>query len=219
MSCEMSKERLIGFAYDDMETGEREQIESHLANCAACRQTLADMGQTRGILESWPDEQPNMDLVFVRENRSIWSGLLPEWFRFEGFGKFAAGMAVGIASVLLLLSVLHVSVQEGRLTFSLEPIPSPQQADPLDRPVTLKEFASLQRESLSLVEQMLQDSEERQSQSFDYALTRFAGALEEKRNRDLQLVGRGLEGVELSTQRQLRQLGQLITMTGGGYQR
>jgi hypothetical protein len=219
MSCEMSKERLIGFAYDDMETGEREQIESHLANCPACRQALADMGQTRGILESWPDERPDMDLVFVREKRSIWSGLLPEWLSFQGFGKFAAGMAVGVASVLLLLSVLHVSVQEGRLTFSLEPIPSPQQVDPLDRPVTLKEFASLQRESLSLVEQMLQDSEERQSQSFDYALTQFAGALEEKRNRDLQLVGRGLEGVELSTQRQLRQLGQLITMTGGGYQR
>ena len=127
-------------------------------------------------------------------------------------------MAVGIASVLLVLSVLNVSVRDGKLSLGLEPCPDTPQLDPLDRPVTLKEFASLQRKSLDLVEQMLQTSEERQRQSFDYALTQFSGSLEKKRNRELQMVGRRLEGVELSTQRQLRQLGQLITLTGGGYQ-
>jgi hypothetical protein len=217
MSCEMSKERLTGFAYDDMEPGEREKMESHIADCLVCKQALADLGQTRGILGSWPDERPDMDLVFVREQRSLWRGLIPEWLTGRGFGKFAAGMTVGIASVLLVLSVFDVSVQDGGLTIGLEPRPDTPQVDPLDRPVTLKEFASLQRKSLDLVEQMLQASEERQRQSFDYALTQFARSLEEKRNRDLQMVGRGLEAVELSTQRQLRQLGQLVTLTGGGY--
>ena len=71
MSCEMSKERLIGFANDDMEPGERDKMESHIADCPVCRKALADLGQTRGILGSWLDESPDMDLVFVREKRSF----------------------------------------------------------------------------------------------------------------------------------------------------
>jgi hypothetical protein len=156
-----------------------ESAESHIADCLVCKQALADLGQTRGILGSWPDERPDMDLVFVREKRSLWSGLIPEWLTGGGIGRFAAGMAVGIASVLLVLSVLDVSVRDRRLSFGFESPPDTPQVDPLDRPVTLKEFASLQRKSLDLVEQMLQASEERQRQSFDYALTQFAGSLEE----------------------------------------
>ncbi|MDA0746672.1 MAG: hypothetical protein O2954_09130 [bacterium] len=219
MTCDMKEERLIGLMYGELDPAEQETVAAHVAGCVLCTQAMAQMSQTGRMLRAWPDEEPGMDLVFVQDRAPFWNALVPDWF--SGWGRFAAGVAMGTAVVLLALMFLNFEAeyQDGSLRLSVGKR-SAQEAvmDPMERPITLREFAELQEQSIRVIQELIQNSEERQQETVGFALSQFARDLEAQRQRDLQLVGQGLEGVEYSTQRQLRQLGQLITLTSQGGQ-
>ena len=218
MTCDLSKERLIGFYYDEVDPVERREIQAHLETCPACREELEALGQTTGVLRAWPDEEPDMDLVFVRDREPFWRSLIPDWLSDGGWRRFAGGMALGAAAAVVLLALLNVQVgfTDGTLSLNVGLRGTPEQpspADPLPRPVTLAEFADYQDQSLSLIRDLLENAETRQRRDIGLALARFADDLDQQRQRDLQLVGLGLQDVERSTSHRLNQIGQLIALT------
>jgi hypothetical protein len=221
MTCEFPKERLIGFHYGEVDADEREAVRAHVAGCEACRQELEALERTGRTLRAWHDESPDFDLVFVRERAPFWRALAPSWLGSGGWRRFAAGMAVGVAAAVLILAFVNIEAgfQDGAFSLNIAlRTTSPSEAtretvDPLARPVTLGEFAAYQEQSLGLIKQLLDDSEQRQRQDLGLALTQFAEDLDRQRQRDLQLVGLGLRGVEQSTNQRFNQIGRLIALT------
>ena len=67
MKCELSKEKLIGYFYQDLPDEELKDVKLHLKRCAACKMELTEFNKTTDILKTWPDEDPGLNLKFIRE--------------------------------------------------------------------------------------------------------------------------------------------------------
>jgi hypothetical protein len=61
-----SKELLVGYLYDEIETADRRAFEAHLRHCAECANELRGLKGTRGQIASWAPPEPDLGLRIVR---------------------------------------------------------------------------------------------------------------------------------------------------------
>jgi anti-sigma factor RsiW len=59
-------EQLVSYVYEELSATERAEFESHLSDCAECRQGLAELRGTRHLLASWAPPQPEFNFHIVR---------------------------------------------------------------------------------------------------------------------------------------------------------
>ncbi len=199
MKCDFSKEKLLEYFYAEVSGEEKSKIETHLANCSVCQAELAQLKQTTNALRHWPDEEPNLNLHFVQQKSSLGNWAFS--IRQKSWPKFALGFAAGLASVLVVLSLINfdASYSDGSVNvkFSLfRSTPTPA-ADPLDRAVTRREFNAWQQTSYELMQSMIDNAGSQQRYEQRLLLSQFARDLDFKRQRDLQRVGQGLEVLQL----------------------
>jgi anti-sigma factor RsiW len=78
------KESLVALLYDELDAGERAEIEAHLASCAACRQEAGALRALRLELPAWMPPERELGFAIVdrtarteRVTRSAWA--LPAW--------------------------------------------------------------------------------------------------------------------------------------------
>lgn len=80
--CDNS-ELIVGYVYDEMPAAERAALEGHLRTCAACRDEVAALRATRGVLASWAPPEPEFAFRIVRDRRPAstrrWFGWNPAW--------------------------------------------------------------------------------------------------------------------------------------------
>lgn len=216
MKCDLSKELLISFIYHEVSKSERETVKAHLAKCSSCRQEVETLSTTSATLEEWKDEpvpfqlrfEPTTPVGFWQAAKQFLASLSPTARR--------TGMAMGILSAcLLMLSIGNFKVQYNSNGFSagfrlLPAIQSQSNELPQD-------FASFRQATLDSVTKMIQASEKRQRQDRNQKLTNFARAYENQRNKDLQLLGEGLDVFQTfneqrfeTTERQLRRADKMI---------
>ena len=50
MKCDLSKEKLIGYLYEDLPDEDIEDVKVHLKKCPACKKELAEFSKTADIL-------------------------------------------------------------------------------------------------------------------------------------------------------------------------
>jgi hypothetical protein len=61
-----SKELLISFVYDELDSAEKEAFRRHLAGCAACRAEVAGLRTTQRHLATWAPPEPDLGFRMVR---------------------------------------------------------------------------------------------------------------------------------------------------------
>ena len=220
MTCDEAKIRMMGFLYGEMEEGEgeEEKLQRHLSNCPTCAADLAGLRQTSHLLRTWQDVDPKLHLRFVEERRPRLAGrkwlALPRWA--------AMSMGVGAAALLLIaLLNLEVSYRDGAFDLRLSLLPRPASstaADSVaaDRYVTSEVLAQVQQQNYRLMQELIEASETRQMEFVTSSLSQFAAEVEAQRRQDLRLVDRGLEAVQVTTEKRLDQtheiLGDLIRL-------
>lgn len=212
MKCDIKKEKLIGYFYqDDLSSEDKKLVETHLPSCAICRKTLDDFRETAGLLRAWTDEEPHLDLSFVKENVGLWKSFQKAWSGGNGWRRLVIGFATGLAAVVVVLSLFNfeASYADGSFGLKLSLLPRPQTAatvadDPLEMPVTKREFNVWQERSARFIQQMIETTEQRQHRSIDLRLAQYAKELEARRLYDLQVVGEGLEVFQLSNENRFR---------------
>ena len=64
MMCD--KERLVGYLYDELDASERATFEAHVRSCAACRDEVAGLRETRARLTLWAPPEPDFGFQIVR---------------------------------------------------------------------------------------------------------------------------------------------------------
>jgi uncharacterized protein YukE len=61
-----SKELLVSYLYDELESRDKESFRTHLASCADCRDEIAGLRATQGHLSAWAPPEPDLGFQIVR---------------------------------------------------------------------------------------------------------------------------------------------------------
>ncbi len=87
MACSEWNDEWVARLYDEMEPEQRGHLDAHLEHCSDCRETLAQLGHSRELLQqAAPDVPATPRVVVLQQRRVPWGG----W-------AFAAGAACAAA--------------------------------------------------------------------------------------------------------------------------
>lgn len=103
-----SKELLVSFLYDELDTTEKQAFREHLGSCADCRDEMAGLQSTQRHLGSWAPPDPDLGFRIVRNSPAPVSA--PRRLRVSPVWGLAA------AAVLVLAAgaaVANIEVQYG----------------------------------------------------------------------------------------------------------
>ncbi len=211
MNCDISKELLVSYFYDEMVDEEKTEFENHLAHCSTCQSELEMLGQTTGALKVCPDEEPHLDLHFIQERTGILSVFKPK-LPTAVWARTAFGLTASVAVVLLLLALVNFEAGYSNGDFSMRVsfLPRPdtvaqQTENRFTEPVSRREFENWKMDTYRLIENVVTDVEFRQRNENQATLTRFARDVEAQRRQDLQFLGRGFETLQVSSENRFRE--------------
>jgi anti-sigma factor RsiW len=91
---------LVGYLYDEGDTGERAAIAAHLAICSKCATEVSELSATRQQLSAWRPPDTQLDFRLTSGAAVLparwWSNPLPAWAQLAAAAViFAFGLALG----------------------------------------------------------------------------------------------------------------------------
>jgi hypothetical protein len=217
MKCDLKKELLIGYFYEELHPEEKQSVEEHLPHCDACQLSLAEFYSTVDFLQVWPDEKPNLQLTFVEDQASMLESLRLGRLKAIRWRKIGVGLLATVTAALLFLSLVNfqASYTEGNFAVKMSFWPGSEleekkPVDSMTLPVTKAEFAAWQQQSMQMIHQLIETTEERQHRQVDVKLATYARELNAVRRDDLQLLGEGLQVFQLTNENRFQQTNQVI---------
>jgi hypothetical protein len=193
MLCSLIRDDLLDVLYDEASPPVATRVQEHLAACGVCRDELASLRKVRRTLAEWnlPQTTPApARLVVAEPRRAAW------------FAALAAGLLIALGATLGL-SGSELRYEGGQLAFRLgrgdevRKLMAEQESRHREEMRALA--ASLQAAParddaalLSQVEQMIHESETRQTAAFTASLTGLSARAEAQRRYDLARVSAGL---------------------------
>lgn len=194
-NCNMH-EALMSYLYDESTPDDKLRVETHLTDCAACKQELHAFERVRGMLQQWQlDDSPVVRIVTEqsRGKRSILAVLkelitvTPIWAK--------ALSAVAMAMLVLAVLGTDVSVGRGGVSFHADLLRRNRVAEQsvAGRPEnpTSNERASVDQiraEMKSLVNQLVADRESEQKEQIKAELASLQLQLQNVHSADLAKV-------------------------------
>ena len=216
MKCDLPRNELIGYLYDDVDADKKAGIESHLNSCPSCTQALEELKRTGNLLRAWADEDPPASLVFVPDRRTWWKGIIPDRLSTGNRRWLAPGLSMGLAAVILILAAFSLEARydgRGEVVVKLQfPFVSQSgRAEAVDEaPLTRAELIQVQQQSLAVIQEWIDEGHQRQRVELGLILDQFARDLEAQRRRDLLLVGQGLREIDGATESRFLQTEDLL---------
>lgn len=218
------KEALVALLYDELDAGERADIEAHLASCAACRQEASALRALRLELPAWTPPERELGFAIVdrtarseRVTRSAWA--LPAW-----------GLAAAAALVLAAgAAIANLDVSYGNDGFRVrtgwsrsDGEPAPATVAPAQSAEWRAELAGLERrlraelgggpvrtasstprsdseDVLRRVQTLIGQSEARQQRELALRLAQVLNDFDRQRQTDLVRIQQGFGQLERST--------------------
>lgn len=207
MTCDINKEQLLDFVYNEMDVSGHRQMENHIRACEVCQSEIRELNQLRDTLGGWKEKEVPFRLTFVQPSREAsWIEKIKQFFSNKKVAWFVPAVVV---SVFALLSVFNTRIvyDRGRTAIYFGDHKSESQHAQW---ISLDQVQSMQYETLQLVQQMIRASESQQAQQTAGQLTRLAQMLETQRQRDLMMFSQGLEGLHLNTLSHYQQTNALL---------
>ncbi len=217
MKCNEMPEYLVSLLYGEVKPEEESEIRSHLKKCTQCRHAFRELENTSGILSQWEDVSPDKKFVFVHHSESIWSVLRNRISRLRWPVRLSVGIPAFAAVLILALAIFNTRFSrrggDWELAFGLLPV----KTDSYSKADLDSVMMQSNREILQLVARLVQDSEYRQNRELTLTLAQYAQSIEQQRRQDLTMLGRGLEGLQRTTEGRFTQtndvLNNLIQLT------
>jgi hypothetical protein len=229
-----SKDLLVSFVYDELDTREKQAFRTHMLSCAECRDEVADLRDARRHLASWAPPEPDLGFRIVRSSETPVALARP---------RFAPRWGLAAAAVLVLAAgaaVANVEVRYGAEGLVLRTgwnhqlpagtasaggsgavarIDWKQQADALERRVQQLEAAAsappaaavaahadtASAEVLRRVNALLDQSESRQERLMKARLAQLTQDIDARRKMDLAVIDQGLVRMQTANGAELRQ--------------
>lgn len=218
MKCKDMPQQLVSLLYGELEADEAKKIEAHIEKCPSCRKTYQELRTTTRLLEKWEDAVPKGHFVFVNEPASHWTRWKEKFVTLSPWRRLAVGIPAFAAVCLIFLSLLNFRASKNengwQFAFSLQP----RKEQSYGNARILNALTQMQKETLVLTSQMIQESEDQQKREMAIQLTNYAQNWESRRQQDLRMLGRGLEGLHQFTEGRFNQtnnaLNEFIQLTG-----
>ena len=216
MKCDLPREELIGYLYDEVDADRKAGIESHLTTCPSCTQAMEELKRTSNLMRAWADKDPPASLVFVPERLPWWRGIIPDWLSTGNRRWLAPGLSLTLAGVVLILTAFNFEARydgQGGVFVKLRlPIGAePDRAEAAYKaPLTRTELVQVQQQSLALIQELIIEGYHQQRVELGLILDEFARDLEAQRRRDLLLVGQGLREIDGATESRFMQTEDLL---------
>ncbi|MGH9804974.1 MAG: HEAT repeat domain-containing protein [Candidatus Acidiferrales bacterium] len=134
MDCRSVEERLPLYLCDELAEAERAELDAHLAGCAACAGSLAEMRRLHGALESRPKLEPSPDLLArcrldldkaLDHETTGWRALIR-----SGFGLWPIGATFRVSTALAVLLVGFSTGWAVRQQTTPQPAPRAAEVNP-----------------------------------------------------------------------------------------
>ncbi len=218
--CE-DAELLVGYLYGEGNEHDRVRVEAHLATCAACREELDGLRETRTHLASW--SSPG-DIIDVRVPRAAWQARLMARPLVVRWGLAAAAMLIlgasaAIANLDVTLDRDGVVIRAGWRSTSPESVPTdPALEEPWraalaaterrlrgeiasrqvrDAPVEQPTAETLtSADVMRRIRSVVSESEARQQRELALRMAQLSSELDLQRRSDMVRIGRGLGQLE-----------------------
>jgi anti-sigma factor RsiW len=104
--CDKS-ERILEYVYNELPESARREFEAHLHACADCREEVAGLRATRGVLAAWTPPEPDFGFRVIREQQT------PPRQAARRFA-FAPAWGLAAAAVLVLAAAAAIANVEVR---------------------------------------------------------------------------------------------------------
>jgi hypothetical protein len=168
MRCDEIQEHIIDFIYDEGGTRPpNTEMEEHLRTCAACREELRELRQTRKYLQLWKDEPPRRSVTIATPERAFgWKHL-----------RYAAIAAMIVISILAAANT-QISWSRSGFLFSTHLFPWHN----AERDYYTK------AELRNILKQALDDSESRTNEMNYQMMQKMLDTVEQDRWLDLRLI-------------------------------
>lgn len=202
MKCEINKEDLMGFLYNELDEGKKKKVKVHLETCENCQAELDEIQQTMNVLKSWKDEEPQFNFVFVKQKASKFESVLSRFVKPFKLRPVSVGIPAFAVLCLLVLSLFNFNLQyhEGDFYASFGLMPKAE--NNLLQETIAKMLTQFQQENYEVMSRMIQSSEYRQNQNFELAINKWAAEYEQKRTDDLRMVNTSFGILQRTTQDQ-----------------
>jgi len=220
-----SKELLVGFLYNEIDSVSKRALERHLVTCADCREELAELGATREQIALW--SPPDADLGFRIVRDADADAPRPSRFRFFSLSP-AWGLAAAAIIVLAIgAAVANLDVRYGsdglvmrtgwnhsaESQAGVTPVDWKAQAQELDRRLRDLEQSASSRsaqhastsaemsdaELIQRVRDIVGQSETRQQRAVATRLTELMREVDAQRRLDLVTIGQSMTRLENSS--------------------
>jgi anti-sigma factor RsiW len=230
-----SKELLVSYLYDELDSRDKETFRAHLASCADCRDEMAGLRATQGHLAAWAPPEPDLGFQIIRRASAQPPAprvrLNPLW------GLAAAAVLVLAAGAALA----HIEVRYGtdglvlrtgwnrttagdtqtlaadKSAGAVLPVDWKQHAEQLEQRLRQLETSAAQAALVSApsdaadaavlrrVSELVGQSEKRQERALGVRLTQMAQDIDARRKIDLALIDQGLMRLQNTNVAELRQ--------------
>jgi len=229
-----SKELLVSFLYDEIDSRSKREFQNHLATCADCRDELAELGATRAQIASWTPPDADLGFRIVREAESPrrrWFGWSPAW----GLAA-AAVLLLAIGAAIANLDIRYGSdglvvrtgwnhsgdLAEESAATDVTPVDWKAQAEGLDRRLRELERTLSGRQSSPVqnastsglsedrVREIVGQSETRQQRAFAARLTDLTREFDARRQLDLAAIDQGLTRLQNTSGAEVRQYREVL---------
>ncbi len=196
MKCDDVKLLLMDLLYNEISEENEAILQNHLSDCVSCREEFESLKNTSGILQKWEEIDPKLNLVFVSDKKSIIDGLKDK-FSFAP-KKLAYGFALGFVTIIVLFSLANteISYKDGDFTLKMGIFKNTTEQPQLSAEIQQALMAQVREQNAQLMNQFIQQSEQRQQQELAATLAKFSREFNYQRTNDLKLVGAGLNEIE-----------------------
>jgi len=187
--CHM-REALVAYLYSEATAEEGRQMESHLAECGACKRELEAFERVRGMLQQWQlDDLPVVRVV--TEPRRSALAVLKELLAVTPLWAKALG---AVAMALLVFAVMGTEISVGRGGFSMRADLIGRNARPqaaavnnqaTDNAATEARIEQVRAEVRTLVNSMIVESERAQKDELKAQLVSLESQLQSLHSADL----------------------------------
>ena len=208
MECKDFKNDLVSLVFGEIDNERKQKLEQHLKKCSACRKELEELKSTSGVLSEWKDEEPEIKYVFTKRESffsRVWSAFYDlAWPKKSAITVFSAAVIL-----FVFLSAAHttISVHNGtwQISVGAKTPENPDKSEELARFMN-----SYHKELITLVAQMIQESESKQQKITNYKLIQLADHFNKARQTDLLVLGNELIDIQKTTQGQIEKTNQVL---------
>jgi hypothetical protein len=195
-NCNMH-ELLVTYLYGETAPEDSLKFESHLLECASCKQELSAFEGVRESLQQWQfDEAPNVRLATVAQPRKSALALLKELFTIMPI--WAKGLGA-VAAAMFVLAVLGTDIKIGKDGFSYQADILRREKSPVVQeaggngnssemiPVSLneKQLEQLRASLMTEINTKIAESEKLQKEEMKAQLVNFQTQLKDMQSADL----------------------------------